>query len=107
MVIQTKALIPSLIFIHFFSVSEALLALIGPGKALSGHMISSWTADDVIQCMRLCLITEQCKSFNFSSELLKCEMSDSKAETQNLDDREGFNYYEALSYRAISITPSE
>lgn len=58
MVILTKALFPSLIFIHFSLVSEALFALIGPGKALSGHMISSSTTADVIQCMRLCLVTE-------------------------------------------------
>lgn len=83
-------------------VPGTLFTPIGPGKALSGHVISTLTVADVIDCMKLCLVTQQCKSFNFSNGLLKCEVSGSKAEKPNLEDREGFNYYEAASYQFIS-----
>ncbi|KAJ7365138.1 hypothetical protein OS493_007787 [Desmophyllum pertusum] len=83
-------------------VSEALFTPIGPGKALPGHVISSLTVADVIQCMKLCLVTEKCKSFYFSAQLKKCEVSGSKAEKQSLEDREGFYYYEAASFQVIS-----
>ncbi|KAL9976346.1 hypothetical protein ACROYT_G013638 [Oculina patagonica] len=76
-------------------VSEALFTPIGVGKALSGHEISSLTAVDAIKCMKLCLVTEQCKSFNFSDKLQKCEVNAAKAEKSSLEDREGFNYFEA------------
>ena len=79
----------------------------GPGKALSGHVISNLTVADVIECMKLCLVTEQCKSFNFSGQLQKCEVSGSKAEKTSLEDREGFNYFEVASYQTISTIPSE
>lgn len=79
----------------------------GVGKSLSGHEISSPTAVDVIECMKLCLVTEQCKSFNFSDKLQKCEVSAAKAEMPSLEDRKSFNYYEAASYQMISTIPSE
>ncbi|KAL9976334.1 hypothetical protein ACROYT_G013624, partial [Oculina patagonica] len=84
-------------------VPGTLFTPIGPGKALPGHVISTVTVVDVIECLKLCLVTEQCKSFNYSNGLLnKCELSGSKAEKPILEDREGFNYYEASSYQVIS-----
>ncbi|KAL9976335.1 hypothetical protein ACROYT_G013625 [Oculina patagonica] len=88
-------------------VSEALFTPIGVGKALSGHEILSLTDTDVIECTKLCLVTEQCKSFNFSDKLQKCELSGAKAEKSSLEDRKGFNYYEAAPYQMISTIPSE
>ena len=79
----------------------------GLGKAFSGHVLSSMTAVDVLECMKLCLVTEQCQSFNFSDKLQECEVSGSKAEKSSLEDRKDFNYYEAVSYLAISTIPSE
>ncbi|XP_078365706.1 EGF-like repeat and discoidin I-like domain-containing protein 3 isoform X2 [Oculina patagonica] len=83
-------------------VSGTLFTPVGPGKALPGHVISTLNVADVMECMKLCLVTEQCKSFNFSNGLLKCEVSGSKAEKPSLEDREGFNYYEAAFYQVIS-----
>lgn len=87
----------------FLLVPETLFTPIGPGKALSGDVISTLTVADVIECLKLCLVTEQCKSFNFSNGLLKCEVSGSKEEKPSLENREGFSYYEAASYQVISI----
>lgn len=81
------------VFYHLFLfplVSEALFKPIGPGKALSGHMISNVTVADVKEGMKLCLVTVQCKSFNFSHQLKTSEVSGSKAATSSLEDREGF-----------------
>ena len=87
----------------FSLVPETLFSPIGPGKALpAGNVISTLTVADVIECMKLCLVTEQCESFSFSNGLLKCEVGRSKAEKSSLEDREGFNYYEAGSYQVIS-----
>lgn len=76
----------------------------GPGTALPGHVISSRTVADVIQCMKLCLATNQCKSFNFSAQLKECEANGAKSEKASLQDREGFNYYEVVSFEGISTS---
>ena len=75
---------------------------IGRGKALHGHVISSQNDTSATECMKMCLITEQCKAFNFSGQMKKCEVSGSKAGVHGLKDQEGFNYYEPASYRMIS-----
>ena len=80
----------------------ALFTPIGFGKALAGHVISSLVATDVTQCTKFCLVTEQCKSFNFSDKLKRCQLSGSTAEAHSLEDQEGFNYYERSSIQAIS-----
>ena len=81
---------------------NALFTTIGPGKALAGHVILSKNANDETECMKLCLVTEQCKSFNFSEQQKKCEVSNSTTEAQSLEDQEGFNYYERSSSKAMS-----
>ena len=87
--------------IFFLLVPDALFTPTGPGKALHGHVISSLNDTNAMQCMKLCLVTEQCKSFNFSDKLKKCEVSGSKAEAYGLKEQEGFNYYEPASYKMI------
>ena len=87
----------------FFSLGpSALFTPIGLGKALAGHVILSKNATDVTECMKLCMVTEQCRSFNFNERLKSCQVSGSTAEVQSLADQEGFNYYERASFRAIS-----
>jgi len=91
-------------FVHLFLfslVSETLFKPNGPDKALSGHVISSVTVTDVKECMKLCLVTVKCKSFNFSDQKKTCEMSGSKAAKSSLQDREGFYYYESSSYQVL------
>ena len=83
--------------------ADALFTPIGSGKALAGHVISSLNATDVTQCMKLCLVTEQCKSFNFSEQQKRCEVSNSTTEAKSLKDQEGFNYYERATFQAISL----
>ena len=84
-----------------FIVTSALFSPIGSGKALHGHVISSLNDTNAIECMKLCLVTEQCKSFNFSHQLKKCEVSGSTAKAHDLEDHKGFNYYEPPSFQAI------
>ena len=74
----------------------------GYRKALRVQVISSLNDTNAIECMKLCMVTAQCKSFNFSHQLKKCEVSGSTAEAQRLEDREDFNYYERPSYGVIS-----
>ncbi|XP_022809995.1 EGF-like repeat and discoidin I-like domain-containing protein 3 isoform X2 [Stylophora pistillata] len=75
----------------------------GPGKALPGHVISSRSVTDVMQCIQLCLVTNQCKSINFSSQLKECEVSGSKSEIASIRERKGFHYYEVVSFQGIYI----
>ena len=70
-------------------------------KAPVGHAISSKNTSDVTECMKLCLVTEQCKSFYFSNQL-KCEVRNASGEVQAVDDQEDFFYYERASFQAIS-----
>ena len=89
--------------LFFFSLGpSALFTPIGLGKALAGHVILSKNATEVTECMKLCMVTEQCRSFNFNERLKSCQVSGSTAEVQSLADQEGFNYYERASFRAIS-----
>jgi len=81
---------------------SALFTPISLGKALASHVLSSKNATDVTECMKLCLVTKQCKSFNFSDQLKRCQVSGSTAGAQSLDDQESFNYYERDSFQVIS-----
>ncbi|XP_058960954.2 EGF-like repeat and discoidin I-like domain-containing protein 3 [Pocillopora verrucosa] len=85
-------------------VSGALFELrFGPGKALPGHVISSQSVTDVIQCIKLCLETNQCQSINFNNQQKECEVSGSKSEMAIIQERNGFHYYEVVSFQGISI----
>nr|XP_058961605.1 lactadherin-like [Pocillopora verrucosa] len=85
-------------------VLEALfMPRFGPDKVQAGQVITSRSVSDVMQCMKLCLVTDQCQSLNFSSSLKKCEVSRSKSEMSSIEDREGFHYYEIVAVEVISI----
>lgn len=75
----------------------------GPDKVQAGQVITLRSVSDVMQCMKLCLVTDQCQSLNFSSSLEKCEVSRSKSEMSSIEDREGFHYYEIVAVEVISI----
>lgn len=79
-----------------------LFSLIGLGKALVGHVVSAESATDVTGCMKLCLLTEHCKSFNFSPQMNTCELSNSTAIAQELQNHQNLNYYEPASFQVIS-----
>ena len=88
----------------FHLVSGALFEpRFGPGKALPGHVISSQSVTDVIQCIKLCLETNQCQSINFNNQQKECEVSGSKSEMASIQERNGFHYYEVVSFQGISI----
>ena len=79
-----------------------LFSLIGLSKALVGHVVSAENATDVTGCMKLCLLTEHCKSFNFSPQMNTCEVSNSTAIAQELQNHQNLNYYEPVSFQVIS-----
>ena len=92
------------VFHVFHLVLEALfMPRFGPDKVQAGQVITSRSVSDVMQCMKLCLVTDQCQSLNFSSSLKKCEVSRSKSEMSSIEDREEFHYYEIVAVKVISI----
>ena len=82
-----------------------IFTISGFGKALSAHLIAPKYAADPLDCMKLCLMTAQCKSFNFSEKRRICEVSGytAKEKMQDYGDNEEFNYYEAVKHTAIDL----
>ncbi|CAH3161174.1 unnamed protein product [Porites lobata] len=85
-------------------VPAKLFAPVAPDKALLGHVRSTLNNTNVMECFKLCLVTTQCKSFNFCHQLKTCEVSDSTttSSANGLEDHQGCNYYEPESYQWIT-----
>ena len=77
----------------------------GFGKILSGYVISSNYVADSLECMNLCLLTAQCKSFNFSGKKRICEVSNytAKEKKQGYGNNEDFDYYEPVKHTVVNI----
>ena len=82
--------------------SETLFKPIGSDKTFSGHLISSVTVADTSECRKLCLVTVNRRSLNFSEQKKKCGVRGSKAAKPCLGDHEVFCCFESPSYRMMS-----
>lgn len=91
-------------FLLFCLVPAELFTPVAPDKALLGHVSSSLNNTNVMECFKLCLVTTQCKSFNFCRHLKTCEVSDSTTtgSAYGLEYQQGCNYYEPESYQGIT-----
>lgn len=87
-----------------FLVPATLFSPIGCSPALHNQVISLInTTQTGIDCFKLCLVTEQCKSFKFNNSMQRCEVLSSTTELQSgVELEEGFSCYEPLSYQRIS-----
>lgn len=87
-----------------FLVPATLFSPIGCSPALHNQVISLInTTQTGIDCFKLCLVTEQCKSFKFNNSMQRCEVLSSTTELQSgVELEEGFSCYEPLSYPRIS-----
>ena len=89
------------LIILLFLGPSALFTPIGLGK-VTGHVISSKNVTHVTDCMKLCMVTEQCNSFSFNERLKNCQVSGSTAEVQSLENQDGFNYYERAAFPVMT-----
>ena len=69
----------------FSLASETLFKPTGPDKAFSGHLISYVTVADARECLKLCLVTVNRKSFNFSEQKKKCGVAVPKLRSHALE----------------------
>ena len=66
-------------------------------KAAPSVVMTSKITNDVTECTKLCLVTEQCKSFYYSQKMMRCEMIGAAAAgNQELKNKSDFYYYERI-----------
>ena len=69
----------------------------GTSKAAPSVVMTSKITNDVTECTKLCLVTEECKSFYYSQKMMRCEMIGAAAGNQELQNKSDFYYYERIA----------
>ncbi|XP_029200554.2 uncharacterized protein LOC114965136 [Acropora millepora] len=69
----------------------------GTSKAAPSAVMTSKITNDVTECTKLCLVTEQCKSFYYSQKMMRCEMIGADTGNQELQNKSDFYYYERIA----------